>query len=227
MKLSILIPVYNEASTIQQIVNKIILTSFDAEIEIIIVNDASTDRTKEILNNIKDERIRVIHHIKNRGKGASIRTALAKATGDYIIIQDADFEYNPEDINKLISKAKEGYEVVYGSRFYFGKPPQEKMIHYLGNKFLTYLSNLFSGIHLTDMETCYKMIKKEIFDKISLEEDRFGIEPELTAKLAKNGYNIVEVPISYKGRTYKEGKKIGAKDAIRAIYCIVKYNLNK
>lgn len=225
MLLSILIPVYNEANTLKLLIEKVLSTSFNADIEIIIVNDASNDGTKEVLDTIKDPKIKIIHHQVNRGKGAAIRTAIKNANGDYIIIQDADLEYNPEDINLLLIKAYEGYDVIFGSRFYNGKPENETTIHYLGNKLLTQISNLFSKLKLTDMETCYKMIRRSIFEKISIEEDRFGIEPELTAKIAKENLKICEVPISYKPRKFSEGKKIGIKDAFRTIYCIVKYNL--
>jgi len=225
MKLSILMPVYNEESTIEQIVNKVFSTKFLCNIELIIVDDKSTDGTLERLLQLSNPEIKIIRHDTNKGKGAAIRSAINNATGDYVIIQDADMEYNPEDINTLLKKAMEGYDAIYGSRFYNGRSEGEKLFHYLGNKLLTSISNLFSGLNLTDMETCYKMIKREVFDKITIEENRFGIEPELTAKLAKSGMRIIEVPISYNARTYSEGKKIGLKDAFRTIFCIMKYNL--
>ncbi len=225
MKLSILIPVYNEAKTVENLIKKVLSTEFDAETEVVIVNDASGDGTKDILNKIRDPRVKVLHHTANQGKGAAIRTAVKNATGDYIIIQDADLEYDPSDIKRLIQKAQEGYDVIYGSRFLNGKPEGENSIHYLGNRLLTYISNIFSGLDLTDMETCYKMIKRDIFSQIEIEENRFGIEPELTAKIARNKYRITEVPISYRARNYREGKKIGIKDAVRTVYCIIKYNL--
>ncbi|MCX7944985.1 MAG: glycosyltransferase family 2 protein [Deltaproteobacteria bacterium] len=225
MKLSILIPVYNELSTVEKLVNKVLSTPFETETEIIIVDDASNDGTREVLSKISDARVKVIYHSKNQGKGAAIKTAIKNATGDYIIIQDADLEYDPSDINKLICKAKEGFDVIYGSRFYYGMPNGDNIIHYLGNRLLTQISNLFSGLKLSDMETCYKMIKREILNKIKIEENGFGIEPEITAKIAKHRFSITEVPISYKPRNYSEGKKIGLKDLLRTIYCIFKYNL--
>lgn len=225
MKLSILMPVYNEEKTINDIVNKVLSTKFNAEIELIIVNDCSTDNTPRILTNIKDERAKIISHNVNMGKGAAIRTAIKNATGDYIVIQDADLEYNPEDINILIEETNKGYDAVFGSRFYYGRPQNEKLIHYLGNKFLTMFSNIFTGLKLTDMETCYKMVKKGLLEKITIEENRFGIEPEITSKLARIGAKITEVPIRYTARGILEGKKIGLKDAFRTIYCIIKYNL--
>lgn len=225
MKLSILMPVYNEEKTINDIVSKVINTQFNAEIELIIVNDCSTDGTSKRLADIKDERVKIISHSTNRGKGAAIRTALKSATGDYITIQDADLEYNPEDINRLIDKAEEGYDAVFGSRFYYGRPQNETLIHYLGNKFLTTVSNIFTGLRLTDMETCYKMVRRDVLARMTIEEDRFGIEPEITSKLARIGTRPVEVPIRYIARGAAEGKKIGLKDALRAIYCIIKYNL--
>lgn len=218
-------PVYNEEKTINNIINKVINTQFNAEIELIIVNDCSTDSTSKSLSGIKDERVKIISHSVNMGKGAAIRTALKSATGDYIIIQDADLEYNPEDINRLIDKAEEGYDTVFGSRFYYGRPQNETLIHYLGNKFLTILSNIFTGLKLTDMETCYKMVRRDILARITIEENRFGIEPEITSKLAKIGARPIEVPIRYTARSAAEGKKIGLKDGLRAIYCIIKYNL--
>jgi len=225
MKLSIIMPVYNEENTIKNIIERVFSTGFDVDYELIIVNDCSTDGTKEILDGINDERVRIIHHTQNMGKGAAIRTGVEHSSGDLVIIQDADLEYSPEDINRLIQKINEGYDAVFGSRFFYGRPVDEGLIHYYGNRFLTFISNVFSGLKLTDMETCYKLIRREMFDCIRLEENRFGFEPEITAKLARAKAKVAEVPIKYKARGFSEGKKIGLKDAFRTIYCIIKYNL--
>ncbi|MGB9599457.1 MAG: glycosyltransferase family 2 protein, partial [Myxococcota bacterium] len=167
MLLSILIPVYNEVNTAKSLIEKVLSVKFDADVELIVVNDASTDGTEEILNGISDGRVKIIHHPENRGKGAAIKTAINNAKGDYIVIQDADLEYNPEDINLLLKKAYEGYEAIFGSRFYNGRPEDENILHYMGNRFLTTISNIFSGLRLTDMETCYKMIKRSLFELIT------------------------------------------------------------
>jgi len=225
MKLSIIMPVYNEEKTIRNIIERVFSTKFDVDYELIIVNDCSTDGTKEILDGINDERVRIFHHNQNMGKGAAIRTAIEHSSGDFVIIQDADLEYSPEDINLLIRKINEGYDAVFGSRFFNGRPEDESLIHYFGNRFLTLISNISSGLKLTDMETCYKLIRREIFNSIRIEENRFGFEPEITAKLARAKARVAEVPINYKARGFSEGKKIGIKDAFRTIYCIIKYSL--
>ena len=235
-KLSIIIPVYNEESTILQVLNKLVTIKLiqSVERELVIVNDNSTDKSEKIILNFKQENpkteIQYFKHEKNKGKGAALNTAFSKVTGDIIIIQDADLEYDPEEFNRLLKPILDGFaDVVYGSRFKGSNPHRALFFwHTVGNNFLTFLSNMFSNLNLTDMETCYKMIKKEIIQSIEINENRFGIEPEITAKISKiKGVRIYEVGISYYGRTYEEGKKIGWKDGFRAIYCILKYNLFK
>ena len=223
MILSIIIPCYNEKDNIERIVRKV-LNSHVEEKEIIIVDDCSTDGTKEILDKrIKPMVSRIIYHEVNRGKGAALRTGFAAATGDAVIIQDADLEYDPAEYPKLVIPIfRDEADVVYGSRF-----KESKMKGYLANRvanwFLTRLSDSFTGLKCTDMETCYKAFRREIIQSIDLQEERFGFEPEVTAKLAKRNIRFMEVPISYNPRTNKEGKKIGFKDGLRAIYCIWKY----
>ena len=229
MKLSVVIPCYNEKNTIHKIV-KSVKESGIKDLEIIIVDDYSTDGTRDILENeIKPLVDKIIYHEKNKGKGAALRTGFGEMTGDLVIVQDADLEYDPKEYALLMQPILEGKaDVVYGSRF-MGSGPHRAVYfwHMVGNKFLTMLSNMFSNINLTDMETCYKMFKKDVIKSINIEEDRFGFEPEITAKIAKKDYIIYEVGISYYGRSYKEGKKIGAKDGFRAIYSIIKYNIFK
>ena len=229
MKLSVVIPCYNEKNTIHKIV-KSVKESGIKDLEIIIVDDFSTDGTRDILENeIKPLVDKIIYHEKNKGKGAALRTGFGKVSGDLVIVQDADLEYDPKEYALLMQPILEGKaDVVYGSRF-MGSGPHRAVYfwHMVGNKFLTMLSNMFSNINLTDMETCYKMFKKDVIKSINIEEGRFGFEPEITAKIAKRDYIIYEVGISYYGRSYKEGKKIGAKDGFRAIYSIIKYNIFK
>ncbi|MCB9225928.1 MAG: glycosyltransferase family 2 protein [Chitinophagales bacterium] len=232
--LSIIIPAYNEAKTIHLILDKIRAVNLINGIskEIIIVNDFSTDSTAEVVNDYikshSDTNFIFVEHEKNKGKGAALHTGIKHATGDYLIIQDADLEYNPEEYNILLQPIESGFaDVVYGSRFMGGKPHRILFFwHSIGNKLLTFLSNMFTNLNLTDMETCYKMFKREIIQSLDLKENRFGFEPEVTAKVSKiPKVRIYEVGISYYGRTYEEGKKIGWKDGVRAIYSIVKYGL--
>lgn len=227
MKLSIVIPCYNELHTIEDII-RAVKASPIADKEIIIVDDFSTDGTRDLLKTKVESQVNVIvYHDKNRGKGAALRTGFQKATGDVVVVQDADLEYDPQEYPILMEPIlKNKADVVFGSRFMGGQP--HRVVYYwhsLGNKFLTLLSNMFTNINLTDMETCYKMFRREVIQSINIEEERFGFEPEITAKVARGGYRIYEVGISYFGRTYAEGKKIGWRDGFRAIYAIVKYNL--
>lgn len=226
MKLSIIIPCYNEKSTIENIVDAVNAAPYPDK-EIIIVDDFSTDGTREILPGIESRVSRIIYHDFNQGKGAALRTGFEHATGDVVIIQDADLEYDPNEYGLLVEPIQQGRaDVVYGSRF-MGAAPHRVLYfwHRVGNGLLTLLSNMFTNLNLTDMETCYKVFRREVIQSIKIEEDRFGFEPEITAKLARLDVRIFEVGISYYGRTYAEGKKVGWKDGIRAIYCIVKYNL--
>ncbi|MDO5970766.1 glycosyltransferase family 2 protein [Flavivirga aquimarina] len=235
-KLSIIIPAFNEENTVLLILNSIqnVTLIENVEKEIVLVDDCSTDNTLKLVNNFKSENpefaLEIICHKKNQGKGAAIHTGIAKANGDFIIIQDADLEYDPNEYNTLLKPILAGFsDAVYGSRFIGGNPHRVLFFfHTIGNKFLTFLSNLFTGINITDMETCYKLFKSEFIKPISLKEKRFGFEPEVTAKISKiKNIRIYEVGISYYGRTYDEGKKIGWKDGFHAIYCILRYNIFK
>jgi glycosyltransferase involved in cell wall biosynthesis len=227
VKLSVVIPCYNEKATIKEIIAAVQNSGFES-LEIIVVDDFSTDGSRELLQGeLKSQIDQVLLHPKNMGKGAALRTGFKAATGDLVIVQDADLEYDPRDFLKLAVPILEGKaDVVYGSRFAGGESHRVLYFwHSVGNAFLTLMSNMFTNINLTDMETCYKMFRREVIQSIDLKENRFGFEPEVTAKLARKGVRIFEVGISYSGRTYAEGKKIGWKDGVRAIYAILKYNL--
>jgi glycosyltransferase involved in cell wall biosynthesis len=229
MKLSIVIPVYNEKNFISEIVERVRKVSLqDVEKEIIIVDDFSTDGTRDILQRDLEPLVsKVIYREKNQGKGAALRAGFQQVTGDIVIIQDSDLEYNPAEYPKLIQPILENQaDVVYGSRF-IGSEPHRVLYfwHYVGNKFLTLLSNMFTNLNLTDMETCYKVFRTEVLDSVKIEQNRFGFEPEITAKVSRGNWRIYEVGIAYFGRNYAEGKKINWKDGLQAIWCILRYNL--
>ena len=227
MKLSVVIPCYNEEKTIRQIVASVRAAAPGIEKEILIVDDCSKDGTREVLAEMeKEPGIRVCYHAKNQGKGAALRTGFQAASGDIVLIQDADLEYDPQEYPKLLKPILDGKaDVVFGSRFSGGESHRVLYYwHYVGNKFLTRLSNCLTNLNLSDMETCYKVFRREIIQSISIQENRFGFEPEITAKIAALHCRIYEVGISYSGRTYEEGKKIGWKDGFRAIWCMLKYH---
>ncbi len=221
-------PCYNEVSTIERIVGNVLDSSLKNK-EIIVIDDGSTDGTRELLKSrIEPLVTKVIYHQLNRGKGAAIRSGIAAASGDIVIVQDADLEYDPKDYDIILEPILQNKaDVVYGSRFAGGDPHRVLYFwHYAGNKFLTLISNMFTNLNLTDMETGYKAFVRKILQQITIQEDRFGFEPEITAKIAKLRCRVYEVGISYSGRTYEEGKKIGWKDGVRTIWCILKYNLH-
>ena len=226
IKLSVVIPCYNEKEYIEEVVRRVKEVAIPKEI--VVVDDCSTDGTRELIKEKIEPLVsKVIYHQKNLGKGAALRAGFAAATGDVVVVQDADLEYDPGEYVKLLRPILDGKaDVVYGSRFIGSREHRVLYFwHSVGNKFLTLLSNMLTNINLTDMETCYKMFRKDIIAKVNIEEDRFGFEPEITAKIAKLRCRIYEVGISYSGRTYEQGKKIGWRDGVRTLWCIVKYNL--
>lgn len=223
LAVSVVIPVFNECDTVEEIIHRV--QSVGIHSEIIVVDDYSLDGTREVLLRLAQQSdVRVLLHGYNRGKGAALRTAFAVAQGEVILIQDADLEYNPEDYHLLLKPLELGLaDAVYGSRFLSNATQDPSRVHRLGNWLLTHLSNRLSGLKLTDMETCYKVFRRDLLEKFSLEQNRFGFEPEFTAKLAKAGARIVEVPVSYASRSYDEGKKIGLRDGLNALWCIARY----
>lgn len=227
MRISVVIPVFNEADTLHEIIRRVRSSPLNVD-EIILVDDCSVDGTREILlEHYQEAPFKLFLHDRNQGKGAALRTGFQVVTGDVVIIQDADLEYDPSEYPNLIEPIEQGVaDVVFGSRFQGGRPHRVVFYrHMLGNKFLTTLSNLLTNLNLTDMECCYKVFRREVLEKIRIEENRFGVEPELTAKVAKLGVRCYEVGVAYYGRTYAEGKKIGWKDGVRAIFSIIRYNL--
>jgi len=224
MKLSVVIPVYNEKSTIEEIIRRVQAVDVGLESEIVVVDDHSTDGTRDILQRLATGKVRVFLHEKNKGKGGALQTGFSEAGGDIVLIQDADLEYDPREYPKLLEPILDGRaDVVYGSRF-LGSPHRVLFFwHYVGNRMLTLFSNMVSNLNLTDMETCYKVFRREVLQKIRLKSERFGIEPEITLKVAKLKCRIYEVPISYAGRDYSEGKKIGWKDGVAALFHIVRF----
>jgi glycosyltransferase involved in cell wall biosynthesis len=224
-RLSVVIPVYNEEATVLQILARV--RAIPLETEIIVVDDASTDRTRSCLEELRGSSgLQLVFKPQNEGKGAALRTGFAAATGDVVVIQDADLEYDPCDIPEVIRPIVEGRaDVVYGSRFLGDEPQDPSLLHRLINRALTESSNCFTGLSLTDMETCYKAFRRDVVQDLPLRQNRFGFEPEVTAKLARRGYSVVERPIRYNARGYADGKKIGVRDAFNALYCIVRYGL--
>jgi len=224
MKFSVVIPVFNEKNTIEEIIRRVQAVDVGLEKEIIVVDDGSTDGTRELLQNFASSRVRALFHEKNMGKGAALHTGFAQAQGEIVLVQDADLEYDPREYSKLLEPILDGRaDAVYGSRFLGGPHRVLFFWHYVGNRVLTTFSNMLTNLNLTDMETCYKVFKKDILQKIRLKSRRFGFEPEITVKLAKLKCRIFEVPISYSGRLYEEGKKIGWRDGVAALFHIIRY----
>jgi len=222
--LSVVIPCYNEESTVAAVIDKVVANPW--VVEVIVVDDGSTDKSREILSALDEPKLVVVLQPVNLGKGAALRAGFARATADYVIVQDADLEYDPEEFELLLGPLEDDKaDVVFGSRFQSGRP--HRVLYYwhsVGNRMLTTLSNMFTNLNLTDMETCYKAFRRSVIQSIVIEENRFGFEPEITAKVARGGWRVYEVGISYSGRTYAEGKKIGWRDGVRAFYCIVRYS---
>ena len=231
MRLSVVIPVYNEAATIEQLLARVAAVPLDTAMdkEMIVVDDCSTDGTRDVLAKLPAAYVTVLLHERNRGKGAALRTGFQAATGDVVLVQDADLEYDPQEYPRLLKPIIDGKaDVVYGSRFSGGDSHRVLYFwHYVGNRALTLLSNIFTNLNLSDMETCYKVFRREVIQSLRLEEDRFGFEPEVTGKIAGLRCRVYEVGISYAGRTYDEGKKIGWRDGVRAVWCIIKYRPRK
>jgi len=225
VKLSIVMPVYNERHFVREIIDRVLAVRLEGIVtELVVVDDFSRDGTRDVLKALNLPAVKVVYHEQNRGKGAALRTGFSHCSGDVILIQDADLEYNPTDYPALLKPILEkNADVVYGSRFLGGPHRVHLFWHMVGNRFLTLLSNMMSNLNLTDMETCYKVFRREVLDGVRLRSDRFGFEPEFTQKVARGGWRVYEVPISYHGRDYSEGKKIGWKDGVSAIYTIIKY----